>query len=125
MKDLSTRNDLEVLMNSFYQKLLQDASINYIFTEIAQINLEKHLPILVDFWQQTLFNIGGYKNNVLQIHLDLNAKISFSEEHFETWLNHFNQTVNELFIGENAEKIKTRALSIATVMKIKMAKKIT
>ena len=125
MKDLSTRNDLEVLMNSFYQKLLQDASINYIFTEIAQINLEKHLPILVDFWQQTLFNIGGYKNNVLQIHLDLNAKIPFSEEHFETWLNHFNQTVNELFIGENAEKIKTRALSIATVMKIKMAKKIT
>jgi hemoglobin len=120
MNDIQNRADLELLMDSFYQKILQDTAINYIFTEIAQINLEKHLPHLVDFWEQTLFNTGGYKNNVLQVHLDLNAKLPFTTVHFETWLRYFNQTVDELFTGENAEKIKTRALSIATVMKLKM-----
>jgi hemoglobin len=121
MKDLQTRQDLEIIMDSFYDKLLKDDSINYIFTDVARINIETHLPIIVDFWEQTIFNSGGYKNNVLKIHQDLNEKVKLTSEHFLLWLNYFNQTVDDLFFGENAEKIKTRALSIATVMQIKLA----
>lgn len=120
MKDIQTRVDLETLMADFYQKLLLDNGINYIFTDVVKINLETHLPHIVDFWEQTILNSGGYKNNVLQIHQDLNYKIKLTEAHFSIWLSHFNATVDHLFIGENAEKIKTRALSIATIMKIKM-----
>jgi hemoglobin len=36
-------------------------------------------------------------------------------------LHHFNVTVEELFAGSNAEKIKTNALNIATVLQIKIA----
>jgi len=35
-------------------------------------------------------------------------------------LNHFNAPIDENFAGYNAEKIKTQALSIATVMQIKI-----
>lgn len=121
MTDIENRADLMFLMEQFYNKLLQDNAINYIFTEVAAIDLKNHLPIITDFWEQTLFNSGSYKNNVLQIHLDLNQKLKLSAEHFSIWLSYFNQTIDGAYSGENAEKMKTRALSIATVMKIKLA----
>lgn len=121
MRDIQNRHDIETLMQAFYSRLLQDDSINFIFTDIARIDLEHHLPILADFWEQILFNSGTYKNNPLQVHLNLNQKVKLSEQHFSTWIGHFTGTVDGLFEGENAEKIKTRALSIATVMKIKLA----
>ena len=120
MKDIESRQDLELLMQTFYQKLLKDEGVNYIFTDIAKINLEQHLPIITDFWEQNILNTGTYKNNVLKIHQDLNGKVKLSEEHFSIWLRHFDQTVDTLFSGEKANTIKTRALSIATVMKIKL-----
>jgi len=121
MNDIQNRHDLEVLLSTFYGKLLLDPAISYIFTDVAKINLEEHLPHLVDFWEQALFHTGGYRKNVMQLHLDLNAKEKLTNAHFEVWLNHFDTTVDSLYAGENAENAKTRALSIATIMKIKLA----
>lgn len=120
MKDIQTREDLLYLMNQFYNKLLVDPIVGYIFTEVAKINLEKHLPVLADFWEQALFHRGSYKNNVLQIHHNLHLKSTLNKKHFEVWLNHFYNSIDENFIGKNAEKIKTKALSIATVMQLKV-----
>lgn len=120
MRDVETREDLHLLMSEFYVKLLKDPQVNFIFTEVAKIDLEPHLLELVDFWEQMLFNTGSYRKNVLQIHLDINEKIKLSEAHFAIWLNYFNLTIDENFSGQIAENMKTRALSIATVMKIKM-----
>ena len=120
MNDIQTREDLYLLMSEFYLKLLADSKINFIFNKIAKIDLAPHLLDLVDFWEQILFDTGSYRKNVLQIHLDLNQKIKLSEEHFSIWLNYFNTTIDENFKGHTAENMKTRALSIATVMKIKM-----
>jgi len=119
-KDIETRADIDDLMKHFYAQAMSDETIGYIFTDVAKIDLEKHLPHIVDFWEQTLFNTGGYRNNVLQIHLDLNAKEHLTEKHFEIWLNHFNSAADSHFKGPNTEKLKTRAVSIATVMKIKL-----
>lgn len=120
MKDIETRGDIELFMRSFYEVMLNDPAISYIFTDVAKIDLEAHLPHLTDFWEQTLLHKGTYRKNVLQMHLDLNDKEWLTNEHFEVWLNHFTTTVDKLFRGENTERIKTRALSIASVMKIKM-----
>jgi hemoglobin len=99
---------------------LSDASISYIFTEVVKIKLEEHLPILVTFWSQALFDTGGYFHNLTKIHLDINDKEKLTPELFAIWLNHFNATVDGNFIGINAERIKTQALSLATVMQIKI-----
>lgn len=120
MRDIQTREDLHLLMSSFYEKLLKDPQVNFIFTEIAKIDLAPHLIELVDFWEQILLNSGSYRKNVLQIHVDINEKIKLSETHFAIWLHNFNLTIDENFSGEIAENMKTRALSIATVMKIKL-----
>ena len=120
MIDIESKDDLYLLVDAFYKKLLEDTSIAYIFTDIVKIKLEEHLPILVTFWSQSLFNTGGYFKNLTQIHLDINQKEYLSPELFKIWLLHFNHAVDENFTGPNAEKIKTQALSIATVMQIKI-----
>ena len=123
MRDIENKDDLHVLVTNFYQKLLSDASISYIFTDIVKIHLEEHLPILVTFWSQAILGTGGYTKNLTQIHLDINDKEYLSPELFKTWLNHFFNAVEENFKGSNSDKIKTQALNIATVMQIKIAKK--
>ncbi len=123
MNDIQNQQDLYLLVDEFYQKLLADDKISYIFTDVVKIKLEEHLPILVTFWSQGILGTGGYTQNLTQIHLDVNDKAYLSPELFQTWLKHFNNSVDENFKGSNAEKIKTQALSIATVMQIKISQK--
>ena len=120
MKDILNTEDLYLLVNEFYKKLLADQSISYIFNDVVKIKLEEHLPILVTFWSQAIFNTGGYFNNLTNIHLDISEKEYLTPELFSIWLNHFNTSVNENFEGLNSEKIKTQALSLARVMQIKI-----
>ncbi|WP_294818811.1 group III truncated hemoglobin [uncultured Flavobacterium sp.] len=121
MKDIENRQDLEFLLAEFYNKLLKDPAVSYLFTDVAKIDLSHHLPILADFWELSIFHTGNYHNNPMQVHMDLNLKERLTEAHFDTWLKHFYDTVDGHYEGLNAEKIKTRAVSIATVMKIKLS----
>ena len=121
MNDIKTQEDLSLLVADFYKKLLSDNRISYIFTDIVKIKLEEHLPILVTFWSQVILGTGGYSNNLTQIHLDVDLKEHLSPELFRIWLEHFYAAVDENFMGENSEKIKTQALSLATILKIKIA----
>lgn len=123
MFDIQNQEDLYLLVSQFYKKLLSDKSISYIFTDVVKIKIEEHLPILVTFWSQAILGTGGYTNNLTQIHLDIDKKEPLSKVLFDIWLAHFYKTVDENFKGENSEKIKTQALSIATVMQIKIAHK--
>ncbi len=119
-KDINTRPDIELLMNTFYSRLLADENINYIFTEVAKIDMQTHMPILADFWESILLNKNIYYNSTMKIHMDLNEKAPLTKIHFDTWLKHFNNTVDELFQGDIALLAKQRATSIATVMQIKI-----
>jgi hemoglobin len=118
-KDIESRDDLLLLIQEFYKKLLVDDSINYLFTEVAKVNLDHHFPVLVDFWDSVLFQSGTYQKNAMQPHLALHHKSPLAKHHFETWLRYFKEAVDQLFTGDNAFIIKERATSIATVMQIK------
>lgn len=119
-KDISTREDLFLLVENFYEKLFHDETISYLFTDIAKINQDHHFPVLVDFWDTILFQSDTYRKNAMQPHLILHQKSPLQKHHFETWLMYFNATVDELFEGEKAFIAKERAKSIATVMQIKL-----
>lgn len=121
MNDIQNQDDLYQLVDEFYKRLLNDNAISYIFTDVVRIKIEEHLPILVTFWSQAILGTGGYTNNLTQIHLEVNRKEHLTPELFKIWLNHFESSVDELFCGSNAEKIKTNALNIATVLQIKIA----
>ena len=120
-KDITGREDLVRLVTLFYEKLLKDDSINYLFIDVAKINLAHHLEVLVDFWENILFQKDSYRKNAMQPHMILHQKSPLQKHHFETWLRNFNESIDELFEGENAFLAKEKALSIATVMQIKIS----
>jgi hemoglobin len=119
-KDILNRNDIEILVNSFYEKVKKDEVIGYIFNDVAQVNWEKHLPVMYNFWENVLFYTGAYAGNPMDKHEALDKKTKLNKQHFEQWNRLFSDTVDEYFEGSNAELIKQRALSIATVMQIKL-----
>ncbi len=121
-KDIENRKDIEKLVNQFYEKVKVDKTIGYFFLDVVKVNWEKHLPVMYDFWDNILFYSGHYSGNPMQQHLALHLKNPFTVKDFVQWNKLFNDTVDELFEGENADTIKQRAQSISTVMQIKMFK---
>lgn len=118
--DILGRDDLYLIVNEFYKELLNHKDMKHFFEKFNDNNkLEKHLQILVDFWDNILFYSGTYKKNAMQPHINLHLTKPFEAHHFEIWLALFNKAVDNHFKGENAHTIKTRALSIATIMRIK------
>lgn len=119
-KDIENRVDIELLVNEFYIKVKADALIGYIFTEIANVNWESHLPHMYDFWENTLFYTGAYEGNPMELHKHLHRVMPLKIEHFVQWNKLFLTTVDELYKGKTAKLAKQRAISISTVMQIKI-----
>jgi hemoglobin len=124
MNDLKTRQDIEILLKNFYEKALKDKVIGYIFTDVAKLDLEHHLPIITDFWEMVLFQTVNfqekYHRSPMLVHLQLNEKTQLKPEHFQKWLELFNETIDELFSGEKANLAKFRAISIAKTIQMKV-----
>jgi hemoglobin len=120
-KDIETNEDIVLLVNSFYEKVKQDAVIQHFFTEVVKVDWEKHLPVMYCFWDNIIFHSGAYTGNPMEVHMQMHTKCPMHPKHFERWMELFTATVDELFEGEKAFQVKQRALSIATVMQIKIA----
>ena len=118
--DISSRADIEKFIVSFYESVKTDATIGFIFTDIVDMNWEKHIPLIVDFWETILLDNPVYKNNAMEVHYDVNRKLPLQPAHFKSWLSLFNSAIDELFEGPKATLAKTRAKSIADVMLFKM-----
>ena len=119
--DIQNRKDISLLVTKFYEKLLKDVELNHFFEDIVQNNqLNHHLEIIIDFWEDILLKSNKYNRNAMLPHMSLNKTKPFKKEFFEIWLTHFNTTIDTYFEGEKTELAKTRALSIATIMQIKM-----
>ena len=118
--DIQSRKDIEMLINSFYNKVKGDDTIGFIFNDIARVNWEQHLPVMYNFWETMLLDAGSYRNNAMEVHYSLNRKVPLTETHFKRWLELFSETVDELFSGKIATSAKTKAKSIASLMEYKM-----
>jgi hemoglobin len=118
--DIRTTSDIQLLVETFYQKATIDPEIGYIFTEIAKTNFEHHMPIMVSFWDFLLLNKEGFKGNMMQSHIALHQKHPLLEAHFDRWLMIWNANIDENFQGEKAEDAKQRAYTIGLTMRYKL-----
>ena len=122
MKDIETRKDVELLVDTFYKQVLVDDVIGFIFTDVAKISMEKHMPTMYNFWETILLGKMAYKGNPMSKHFDLNKKSPLLPEHFARWKKLWFATIESLFEGERATEAKTRANTIAYLMESKMPK---
>jgi hemoglobin len=119
-RELNSRDDIELLVNSFYERVQQDELIGHIFNDIAKVNWQHHLPKMYDFWETILFGQKGFKGNPMEVHFKLNQLHPLLAEHFERWKSIFFETVEEHFEGEFADFAKQKAQSIADLMFFKI-----
>jgi hemoglobin len=114
--DIQNREDIILLVNAFYDKVITDEVIGYLFTDVAKVNWTLHLPKMYDFWENILFSTGNFEGNPMIKHKELNQKSKLTEGHFNHWNKLFNTTVDELFSGKKADEIKSRAMNISQMM---------
>lgn len=120
MKKIESREDVEFLVNKFYDKVGQDETIGFFFNDVAKVNWELHLPKMYQFWETLLFGKASYKGNPMAAHFPINDMQAMEKHHFEHWLKLWKETVEENFSGEMAEAAKTKASNIANLMAHKM-----
>lgn len=120
MKNLESREDIELLVNSFYDKVVQDETIGFFFKDVMNVDFKKHLPKMYSFWETILFGQMSYKGNPMAIHFPINQLEAMKKKHFEKWLELWKQTIEENFTGENASIAITKSENIANLMAYKM-----
>lgn len=118
--DIRSREDIILLVDAFYQEVQNNQKIGPIFTDVAKVNWNHHLPKMYDFWESMLFGKVVYKGNPMSTHFELKKKATLKEEEFTEWKNTFFATVDQLFEGENAKVIKQKAQSIADLIYFKL-----
>ncbi|MBX2872013.1 MAG: group III truncated hemoglobin [Saprospiraceae bacterium] len=118
--DIQNRQDIDLLVRAFYNRLLHDDRMAYLFENVKGDHLEEHFDILCDFWESVLFLTGQYKRNTMLKHLSLHDQHGLTAKHFNLWLDYFNETVDSLFQGNKSKLAKERAHSIAVIMQMKI-----
>jgi hemoglobin len=111
--DISTRADCERLVRAFYGRALGDEVIGWLFTDVAKLDLEAHVPRITAFWETVLLGAQSYTGGAFRPHAALHGKAGLRGGHFTRWLALWSQTVDELFAGPTAELAKAHAQRVA------------
>jgi len=120
-KDIKTRDDIYLLVTSFYKKVMNDELLGPFFNEKIK-DWDEHFERLTNFWESSLFLKTKYYGNPLEAHVkvDKENNNSITELHFGIWLNLWYATIEEYFEGEYAENAKRRARKMGTFLYLKI-----
>lgn len=111
--DIEDRADCERLVRTFYGRALVDPVIGFLFVDVAQLDLEAHVPRITSFWETILLGADSYGGGAFRPHAELHARVPLRSGHFERWLVLWRRSVDELFVGERAALAKSHAERVA------------
>ena len=116
-KDISNRADIELLVNTFYEKVRKHPVIAPFFNEVIE-DWDEHLSKLADFWQANLFMERSFKGNPMKAHIAVDERFgnNIEQSHFGHWLELWFLTLDELFEGSNQVLAKERARNMAHIL---------
>ncbi len=120
LEDIQTRADCERLVRTFYGRALTDPIIGWLFTDVAKLDLEAHVPRLTRFWETILLGAQSYGGGAFRPHLELNSKAPLRKGHFDRWLYLWDATVEELFFGPHADLASAHAHRVAQAFELRL-----
>lgn len=103
MKDITTNDDIKLLVDTFYSRVREDDFIGPLFEKFI-INWDKHHIKLYQFWKTVILLQAAYQAKPVQMHF----KMNLTQDHFDRWLDIWKRTVDDLFEGKNADIAKYR-----------------
>lgn len=116
MKEIENREDIYLLVKSFYKVVRKNDLLGPIFNQQIQAEAwPKHLDKLTDFWYTNLFGVPAFKGNPIKAHLkvDKDQGNTITQLHFDTWVKMWYETVDSIFEGELAERAKKSATNMS------------
>ncbi|MCR9249321.1 MAG: group III truncated hemoglobin [bacterium] len=116
MNTIKNREDVSLLVHTFYGKIRKDELLGPIFNyHIAEEEWPVHLNKLTNFWETNLFGVPNPKVSPGQKHMQVDAHMNYSinENHFRQWLGLWFETIDELFVGDLADRAKQSSLRMA------------
>ena len=118
-EDVLSPKELHLVLDAFYEKVKRDDVIGPLFNREVK-DWKAHMQKIYSFWDTMIFHTNTYRTNTMEKHIQLHKRDPLTGAHFDRWLALFDETVDEFHQGEVAHQMKTRALSIATMMKVKI-----
>lgn len=112
-RDLNSPEAVSELVDAFYARVLADPTLAPMFTEVAAVDLDHHLPTIKAFWRKMLLGRPDYDRNMVARHAAVHARMPLTRRHFDRWLALFTRTVDERFAGPGADRARTLAVRIA------------
>lgn len=119
--DIASREDCERLVRAFYERAFQHEELGPIFVDIAQLDLDEHVPRITSFWETVLLGARSYGGGAFVPHFALHQQVRLTPELFGEWVTLWTATVDELFAGPVAEDAKFRARNVAAVFAQRLA----
>ena len=116
LNDISTLEDIKLLVDTFYSKVQRDDIIGSIFNEKIGNRWPEHLEKMYRFWQTILLEVHSYSGSPFPPH----KQLPVAKEHFDRWMEIFTETTNSLFSGPLAEEAKLRAKNMAEMFNYKI-----
>lgn len=117
MNDITNREDIELMVDTFYTSVREDTVLGPIFNSVIKDNWDKHLDTMYRFWQTVLLHEFAYKGSPFSPHRNL----PIEEHHFDRWLYHFNTSMDRNFSGKIADEAKWRASKMAQMFMYKLS----
>ena len=115
-KEITSSEDIQLMVNEFYGKVKEDELLGPIFNTVIQDNWDTHLEKMYGFWETIVFNVQKYTGSPFQKHIPL----PLEGKHFERWLALFHATIDAHFVGKNAEEIKKRSTQMGMMFEHKL-----
>ena len=114
--DITTFDDIKLLVDTFYSKVQKDEFIGPIFNEKIGNRWPEHLEKMYRFWQTILLEVHSYSGSPFPPH----KQLPVAKEHFDRWMEIFTATTDSLYAGPLAEEAKLRAKNMAEMFHYKI-----
>ncbi|SHJ42174.1 group III truncated hemoglobin [Aquimarina spongiae] len=117
LKEIHNREDVFVLVSTFYKRIRKDDTLGPIFNHhLAEEQWPAHIQKLTDFWMTALFGVASFKGNPVKAHKNVDKSLNHTvtQLHFGKWLQLWFSTIDGLYEGKLAQRAKDAARKMAT-----------
>lgn len=114
--DIINRTDVIKLVDSFYGKVQKDELLGPVFNQAIGSHWGEHLEKMYCFWETVLLDEHTYFGSPFPPH----ARLPIEKNHFDKWLEIFENTLNDHFKGDKAAEALHRASNMAKMFQYKI-----